>query len=77
MPKSDEIVHANCTLTTEFGGRTVQVQSGEPWAADDPFVRANPSFFGADPRPVRRTVPKVETAARRGPGSGSSRITGR
>lgn len=71
---TNEIVYANSSLTTEHAGRTVQLVTGEAWASDDPFVIARADLFGPDPRRPRRTAPRVEAAARRGPGS-SARIT--
>ncbi len=69
------IVYANSTLVTEHGGRAVHVTSGEAWAADDPFVLANPKLFGGPSRPRRTSPARVETAAKRGPGAGSTRVT--
>lgn len=74
---SEALVYANSTLTTEFEGRTVTLKTGEAWAADDPFVKARKDLFGDNPATPRRTSPKVETTARRGPGMSSGRITGR
>lgn len=73
---SDNVVYANSTLTTEHGGRVVTLKTGEAWAADDPFVKARKDLF-TDVSPIapRRTTPRVETAARRGPGSSSARVT--
>lgn len=73
---SDDIVYANSTLTTEHGGRVVTLKTGEAWAANDPFVIERKDLFtDVSPIPPRRTTPRVETTARRGPGSSSARIT--
>lgn len=49
-------------------GYTVRIGHGEPWAANDPFVKAHPDLFSSDcpPNAVRRTVAEalVETATK-------------
>lgn len=49
-------------------GYTVRLIHGEPWAANDPFVLANPSLFSVNcpDNAVRRTVAAafVETATK-------------
>lgn len=37
-------------------GLTVTLVPGEAWAADDPFVKANPDKFSLEPPTIRRTV---------------------
>lgn len=77
MESITPVVFAVASCVTEFGGNAVHVNAGEAWAAEDPFVTANPAMFGPPPR-LRRTgpvpAPKVERATRapgekRGPGS--------
>lgn len=75
---SERIVYARSTLVTEHDNRVVHMTAGEAWAADDPFVEANPGLFGGPSAP-RRTrpapvQPRVESAAKRGPGA-SARVT--
>ena len=66
-------VFALRSCLAEHGGAPVHVRRGEAWAADDPFVLANPDMFGP-PDTLRRTgPPRVERATRapgevRGPG---------
>lgn len=78
MMEHEAVVFATVSCVTEFDGRSVHVNAGEAWAADDGFVKTHPDMFGPPPR-VRRTgpapVPKVERATRapgekRGPSSG-------
>ena len=40
----------------------VTVIEGEPWAADDPFVKRHRDLFTDEPRRLRRSVPLVEQA---------------
>ncbi len=67
MDNNTPVVFATASCVTEFAGRSVHVNAGEAWAADDPFVTANPGMFGPPPS-LRRTsaapVPKVERATR-------------
>lgn len=51
---------ANCDTTCMHNGRRVQLHENEPWDADDPFVKARPELFAAEPPNVRTT--KVRTA---------------
>jgi len=64
----ENVTFATASCMTEFAGAPVHVCAGEAWAADDPFVKANPSMFGPPPK-VRRTgpapaAPKVERVTR-------------
>lgn len=61
------VVFATVSCVSEFDGRSVHIQAGECWAADDPFVRAHGDMFGPPPR-VRRTGPVPVERATRAPG---------
>jgi hypothetical protein len=56
---SEPIVFALSTVSTTdpATGLIVRVSEGEPWAANDPFVKVKPELFGAAPERIRRTVP--------------------
>ena len=56
---SEPIVFAlsTCVTTDPATGLIVRISEGEPWAAGDPFVKARPDLFGAQPERIRRTVP--------------------
>lgn len=41
---------------------TVQLEKGEAWDADDPFVKAHPDWFSDLPPVVRRTTTTSYTA---------------
>ncbi len=50
------------TAAATSEGLSVAVMAGEPWDADDPFVRSHPGLFSEDPPgPIypRRTVARV------------------
>jgi hypothetical protein len=55
-----------CTTTDPNTGLIVRTVEGEPWLADDPFVKAKPELFGAQPHRIRRTTTAkpVETATK-------------
>lgn len=52
----ENVTFAKASCVTEHGGRAIHLHAGEVWAADDPFVLAQPHFFGPSPA-VRRTAP--------------------
>ena len=63
---STPIVHANAQCSVHFEGLIVRLMPGQPWAADDPFVKARPDLFTVDPAFVHRTTTApVEQATRR------------
>jgi hypothetical protein len=48
--EQEGIVFANTSCRYGFpDGLTYRLIAGQPWAADDPLVAANPGMFGADP----------------------------
>jgi hypothetical protein len=56
---------ASTTIYAEPGKGKIHLTADEPWAADDPFVRAHPELFVAHPSNPKRTVaprPAVEQA---------------
>lgn len=57
-------VFANSTASVAWGGGVVRLHLGDPWPADDPFVKARPEFFASDPpsATVRRTSAPIEQA---------------
>ena len=42
-------VFAKSTCAVGFGGGVVRLHMGDPWRADDPFVKARPDMFADDP----------------------------
>lgn len=48
-----------------WNGANVNLTAGEPWRADDPFVKAHRDLFAARPPVVRGTEPRVERATAR------------
>jgi hypothetical protein len=60
-------VFAASTCAVEWSPRPVRLKAGEAWDASDPFVKANPQHFVAEPSKPRRTVapsPVVEQATK-------------
>lgn len=45
--------------TATADGLSIALHAGDPWAADDPFVRSRPELFGPWPpeRVLRRSTP--------------------
>lgn len=72
----ENVTFATASCVTEYGGRAVHVNAGEAWAADDPFVKANPAMFGPPPR-LRRTGPAPVEQATRAPGEKRGATRGR
>lgn len=58
---NQKVTFATSTFVAEHGGRAVHVRAGDPWDADDPFVKANPDSFGDHPQ-LRRTTPPPPAA---------------
>lgn len=54
-----EVVFAKDSTSVRWDGGVVRLAKSQPWDANDPFVRANPSLFSADPSLVARTRPQV------------------
>lgn len=52
-----EVVFATDDCSVRWDGGVVRLSKSQPWDASDPFVRANPGFFSADPSLVARTRP--------------------
>ena len=76
---SEPIVFAlsTCTTTDPATGLIVRVSEGEPWAAQDPFVKARPELFGAVPERIRRTVPYLPPVEQASKAPGEKRTTKR
>lgn len=57
--------YANSTTSVHFDGRIVRLAEGDPWYADDPFVRARPELFSDTPARVfgTRSVPVEQASA--------------
>lgn len=55
------IVHAaqTCSSTNPATGMIVRLVEGQPWDADDPFVKARPQLFIFTDVPTRGTVEKA------------------
>ena len=53
-----ELVYCNSGPSTVLYGPTgsVEIEYGEPWFADDPFVVARPDLFSSTPPAVRSTT---------------------
>jgi hypothetical protein len=68
-----KIVYAATTglVVNPVDGLPIRVVELEPWAADDPFVKARPDLFSDAPRSVRRTVlaPEPIETATKAPGA--------
>ena len=58
------IVHAaqTCSSTDPATGMIVRLVQGEPWNADDPFVKARPQLFIFTDVPTRSTVESATKA---------------
>jgi hypothetical protein len=76
---SEPIVFAlvTCSTTNPNTGLIVRVSEGEPWAANDPFVKARSDLFGAQPEKIRRTVPMVPIVEQASKAPGEKRTTKR
>lgn len=62
---------ADLTTSTPDGKAPLTLRTGDVWAADDPYVKAHPEYFGDIPESkIRRSAPavakppKVERATR-------------
>ena len=67
MPEAIVFALATCATTDPATGLIVRTIEGEPWAANDPFVKARSDLFGEQPDRIRRTVfgqPIVEQASK-------------
>ena len=75
----DPIVFALASLSTTDPntGLIVRIVEGEPWAAEDPFVRARPELFAAAPERIRRTVPAAPVVEKATKAPGEKRTTKR
>ncbi len=56
------IVYARGTASVGWQDGLIRLNEGDAWWADDPFVRAHPTFFGDKPPKVHGTVARVEQA---------------
>jgi hypothetical protein len=61
----DPVKFARQSITTSIGGRTVAINAGEAWAADDPVVEARPDLFADAPESVRRSGGRIAERKRR------------
>lgn len=55
--------YATTTASVGWNGGLVRLTIGDPWWADDPFVKANPGFFATTPPKVHSSEARVETAS--------------
>jgi hypothetical protein len=76
---SEPIVFAlsTCSTTDPQTGLIIRVVEGEPWAANDPFVKARSDLFGSQPERIRRTVPAVPVVEQASKAPGEKRTTKR
>lgn len=76
---SEPIVFAlsTCTTTDPATGLIIRLREGELWAADDPFVKARPDLFGAQPERIRRTIPAQPVIEQASKAPGEKRATKR
>lgn len=76
---SEPIVFAlsTCSTADPATGLIVRIVEGEPWAAQDPFVKARPDLFGAQPERIRRTVPFQPVIEQASKAPGEKRATKR
>lgn len=66
-----EYVHPNCAAVVLHEGGRVRLNPADTWAADDPFVKARPDLFSADPIVVAHSTgfdPSAVERATRAPG---------
>ena len=49
-------VKETCAVLWKTG--TVRLERGAAWPANDPFVKARPEFFDAEPTNVHRSTPE-------------------
>ena len=65
---NEDLVFAASTCTTaDSQGVLVRLTVNEPWAANDPLVKARPALFVPVPTVIRRTAPdavKIEKATK-------------
>jgi len=59
-------VYPNCVTVVLYEGGRVRLNPEQKWDSDDPFVKARPEFFSADPRNVAHSAgfEPVERATR-------------
>ena len=52
-------VFAQTSAAVRWGTSALTIHTGDPWPADDPFVKAHPAFFAPTPPPgvLRYTEP--------------------
>jgi len=76
---SEPIVFAlsTCSTTDPDSGIIIRIVEGEPWAAGDPFVKARPDLFGAQPERIRRTIPYQPVIEQASKAPGEKRATKR
>ncbi len=51
------VVFAAVTGSVRHGENIIRMAAGQPWAADDPFVRARPDLFTDAASVLHRTAP--------------------
>lgn len=69
---SNEIVFAKTAAVVAFAGQRIRLNPGEPWDAEDPFVKEHPEMFAEHVRAARSTqdsrgfreYDEIETATR-------------
>lgn len=54
--------YARATTSVGHNGGLIRLTEGDAWYADDPFVKAHPTFFADIPPKVNSTEARVETA---------------
>lgn len=64
---------ANSTCAVRHDGGVVRLHLGDPWHAEDPFVKARPDLFNDDPpsATVRGAAPVEDATSRPGERRGS------
>lgn len=63
-----DIVFAKSAMRTNWRGRPVRTQVGQPWPADDPFVRDHPELFADVPENLASSAEHGVEQATRAPG---------
>lgn len=60
-------VYPNCVTVVQYDGGRVRLNPDQKWDSEDPFVKARPEFFAAEPAVTAHSAgfePVVEQATR-------------
>lgn len=62
-PTYPMLKYAAATTSVNHGGIVVRLVAGDPWWADDPFVRARPELFNDRPAVIYGQRPVEQASA--------------